>query len=128
MTLRFEVLHADGAARCARLHLPHGTVDTPAFMPVGTYGTVKAMAPEELESLGAQIVLGNTFHLALRPGAYIVALHRGGLHGFMGWERPILTDSGGFQVFSLATLRQISEQGVRFRSPVDGAEVRMSPE
>jgi queuine tRNA-ribosyltransferase len=126
--LRFELLHTDGAARCARVHLPHGVVDTPAFMPVGTYGTVKAMAPAELESLGAQIVLGNTFHLALRPGADIVALHRDGLHGFMGWERPILTDSGGFQVFSLATLRQISEQGVRFRSPVDGAEVHMSPE
>ena len=128
MRLRFELLHTDGAARCARMHLPHGVVDTPAFMPVGTYGTVKAMAPEELESLGAQIVLGNTFHLALRPGADIVALHRDGLHGFMGWERPILTDSGGFQVFSLAKLRQISEQGVRFRSPVDGAEVNMSPE
>ncbi len=128
MKLRFELLHTDGAARCARVHLPHGVVDTPVFMPVGTYGTVKAMAPEELESLGAQIVLGNTFHLALRPGADIVALHRDGLHGFMGWERPILTDSGGFQVFSLATLRQISEQGVRFRSPVDGAEVHMSPE
>jgi queuine tRNA-ribosyltransferase len=128
MKLRFELLHTDGAARCARVHLPHGVVDTPAFMPVGTYGTVKAMAPEELEALGAQIVLGNTFHLALRPGADTVALHRGGLHGFMGWERPILTDSGGFQVFSLATLRQISEQGVRFRSPVDGAEVHLSPE
>ena len=96
MTLRFELLHADGAARGARLHLPHGVVDTPAFMPVGTYGTVKAMAPEELEALGAQIVLGNTFHLALRPGAEIVRLHRAGLHGFMGWTRPILTDSGGF--------------------------------
>jgi queuine tRNA-ribosyltransferase len=128
MTLRFELLHTDGAARCARVHLPHGVVDTPAFMPVGTYGTVKAMAPEELEALGAQIVLGNTFHLALRPGADIVALHRDGLHGFMGWERPILTDSGGFQVFSLAKLRDINEQGVRFRSPVDGAEVNMSPE
>jgi len=128
MTLRFELLHRDGAARCGRLHLPHGTVDTPAFMPVGTYGTVKAMTPAELEALGAQIVLGNTFHLALRPGAGIVALHAGGLHGFMGWQRPILTDSGGFQVFSLAKLRRISEQGVRFRSPVDGAEVHMSPE
>ncbi len=128
MKLRFELLHTDGAARSARLHLPHGTVDTPAFMPVGTYGTVKAMAPEELEALGAQIVLGNTFHLALRPGAEIVALHKHGLHGFMGWQRPILTDSGGFQVFSLAKLRKISEQGVRFRSPVDGAEVNMSPE
>ncbi|HEV7432561.1 MAG TPA: tRNA guanosine(34) transglycosylase Tgt [Steroidobacteraceae bacterium] len=128
MKMRFESLHIDGAARCARLELPHGTVDTPAFMPVGTYGTVKGMAPEELEALGAQIVLGNTFHLALRPGAEIVALHKHGLHGFMGWQRPILTDSGGFQVFSLATLRKISEEGVRFRSPVDGAEVHMSPE
>jgi queuine tRNA-ribosyltransferase len=128
MKLRFEALHGDGAARCARLELPHGTVDTPAFMPVGTYGTVKGMAPEELEALGAQIVLGNTFHLALRPGADVVALHEHGLHGFMGWHRPILTDSGGFQVFSLATLRKISEEGVRFRSPVDGAEVHMSPE
>ena len=128
MTLQFELLHSDGAARCARLHLPHGVVETPAFMPVGTYGTVKAMAPEELEALGAQIVLGNTFHLALRPGAQIVGLHRDGLHGFMGWTRPILTDSGGFQVFSLSALRQISEAGVRFRSPVDGSEVQMSPE
>jgi queuine tRNA-ribosyltransferase len=128
MSLRFELLHRDGAARTGRLHLPHGTVATPAFMPVGTYGTVKGMAPEELTALGAEIVLGNTFHLMLRPGADIVALHRHGLHGFMGWERPILTDSGGFQVFSLAALRKISEQGVRFRSPVDGAEVHMSPE
>jgi queuine tRNA-ribosyltransferase len=128
MKLRFEVMHVDGAARCARLELPHGIVETPAFMPVGTYGTVKGMTPEELQSLGAQIVLGNTFHLALRPGAEIVALHEQGLHGFMGWDRPILTDSGGFQVFSLATMRKISEAGVCFRSPVDGAEVHMSPE
>ena len=128
MKLRFEVLHRDGAARAARLTLPHGVVDTPAFMPVGTYGTVKGMVPEALEALGAQIVLGNTFHLALRPGAEIVRLHQDGLHGFMGWQRPILTDSGGFQVFSLATLRKISEAGVHFRSPVDGAEVFMGPE
>jgi queuine tRNA-ribosyltransferase len=128
LKLRFDVLHTHGAARCARMHLPHGTVDTPAFMPVGTYGTVKAMTPGELEALGAQIVLGNTFHLSLRPGAEIVALHAHGLHGFMGWQRPILTDSGGFQVFSLAKLRKISEEGVRFRSPVDGADVHMSPE
>ena len=128
MKMRFESVHSDGAARCARLELPHGAVDTPTFMPVGTYGTVKGMAPEELEALGAQIVLGNTFHLALRPGAEVVALHAHGLHGFMGWHRPILTDSGGFQVFSLATLRKISEEGVSFRSPVDGAEVHMSPE
>jgi len=128
MKLRLEVLHRDGAARVGRLALPHGRVDTPAFMPVGTYGTVKGMTPESLEALGAQIVLGNTLHLSLRPGAEVVALHRDGLHGFMGWNGPILTDSGGFQVYSLATLRQISEAGVRFRSPVDGAEVFMSPE
>ena len=128
MNLRFELLHRDGAARRGRLHLPHGIVQTPAFMPVGTYGTVKAMTPEELVALGADIVLGNTFHLMLRPGADIVALHRDGLHGFMGWERPILTDSGGFQVFSLAKLRRIDEQGVKFRSPVDGAEAQLSPE
>ena len=126
--LRFELLARDGAARVGRLHLPRGIVDTPVFMPVGTYGTVKAMTPEELEALGAQIVLGNTFHLMLRPGTEIVALHRDGLHGFMGWERPILTDSGGFQVFSLASLRKIDEDGVRFRSPVDGASVHMRPE
>jgi len=124
----FQVLAQDGGARLARLHLPHGDVDTPAFMPVGTYGTVKAMTPEELEGLGAQIVLGNTFHLMLRPGAEIIGLHRDGLHGFMGWKRPILTDSGGFQVFSLAALRRIDEDGVSFRSPVDGAQVRMRPE
>ena len=128
MSLRFELLHRDGAARRGRVHLPHGIVQTPAFMPVGTYGTVKAMTPEELAALGADIVLGNTFHLMLRPGADIVALHRDGLHGFMGWERPILTDSGGFQVFSLAKLRRIDELGVKFRSPVDGAEAQLSPE
>jgi queuine tRNA-ribosyltransferase len=124
----FEILATDGAARRARLQLPHGIVDTPAFMPVGTYGTVKGMTPEELKGLGASIVLGNTFHLMLRPGAEIVGLHRDGLHGFMGWDASILTDSGGFQVFSLAKLRTISEQGVRFRSPVDGSEVSMRPE
>jgi queuine tRNA-ribosyltransferase len=126
--LRFELLHRDGAARAGRLTLPHGVVDTPAFMPVGTYGTVKGMTPEMLEALGTQIVLANTLHLALRPGAEVIGLHRDGLHGFMGWPGPILTDSGGFQVYSLATLRKIDEQGVRFRSPVDGAEVFMTPE
>jgi queuine tRNA-ribosyltransferase len=126
--LRFEVIAQDGAARLARLTLPHGSVDTPAFMPVGTYGAVKGMMPEELEGLGAQIVLGNTFHLMLRPGPEIIGLHRDGLHGFMGWPRPILTDSGGFQVFSLTSLRRIDEDGVSFRSPVDGASVRMRPE
>jgi queuine tRNA-ribosyltransferase len=117
----------DGAARLGCLITAHGEVETPAFMPVGTYGTVKAMTPEELSDLGAQIILGNTFHLLLRPGPAIVAAH-GGLHGFMHWQHPILTDSGGFQVFSLKSLRRITEEGVRFRSPVDGAEVRLTPE
>jgi queuine tRNA-ribosyltransferase len=122
-----EVLATEGAARVGRLTLAHGAVETPAFMPVGTYGTVKAMSPEELEDLGAQIVLGNTFHLLLRPGPDIVAAH-GGLHTFMHWQHPILTDSGGFQVFSLKSLRKITEQGVLFRSPIDGSEVRLLPE
>jgi len=123
----FELLATDGAARRGRLTLAHGTVETPAFMPVGTYGTVKAMTPEELEGLGAEIILGNTFHLMLRPGVENVAAH-GGLHGFMHWRRPILTDSGGFQVFSLKSLRKITEEGVKFRSPIDGSEVRLRPE
>lgn len=123
----FELLATDGAARRGRLTLAHGTVETPTFMPVGTYGTVKAMTPEELEGLGAEIVLGNTFHLMLRPGVELIAAH-GGLHGFMHWRRPILTDSGGFQVFSLKSLRKITEEGVRFRSPIDGSEVRLTPE
>ncbi len=127
MTLQFEVLASDGAARKGRLTLRHGVVETPAFMPVGTYGTVKAMSPEELAGLGAQIVLGNTFHLMLRPGPKVIAAH-GGLHRFMNWQRPILTDSGGFQVFSLAKLRRIDEAGVRFRSPIDGSEVQLTPE
>ena len=127
MRPKFELLAHDGAARLGRLRLSHGVVETPAFMPVGTYGTVKAMTPEELEGLGAHICLGNTFHLMLRPGADIVALH-GGLHRFMHWSRPILTDSGGFQVFSLKSLRKITEEGVRFRSPIDGSDVRLTPE
>ncbi len=110
-----------------RLTLSHGVIETPAFMPVGTYGTVKAMTPEELEDLGTQIVLGNTFHLMLRPGLDIIDAH-GGLHRFMHWNRPILSDSGGFQVFSLKSLRTITEQGVRFRSPIDGAAVSLDPE
>jgi len=123
----FEVTATDGAARLGRLATAHGIIETPAFMPVGTYGTVKAMTPEELQGLGAQVVLGNTFHLMLRPGADIIAAH-GGLHGFMGWPGPILTDSGGFQVFSLKSLRKITEAGVLFRSPIDGSEVRLAPE
>ncbi|MGB6451864.1 MAG: tRNA guanosine(34) transglycosylase Tgt [Steroidobacteraceae bacterium] len=127
MQPRFEILARNGAARRGQLTTAHGVIETPAFMPVGTYGTVKAMTPEELEGLGAEIILGNTFHLMLRPGADIVAAH-GGLHGFMHWRRPILTDSGGFQVFSLKGLRKITEEGVRFRSPIDGAEVWLAPE
>jgi queuine tRNA-ribosyltransferase len=126
-TPRFKVLSTDGAARVGLLTASHGVIETPAFMPVGTYGTVKAMTPEELEQLGAQVVLGNTFHLMLRPGPAIIDAH-GGLHGFMGWPHPILTDSGGFQVFSLKSLRKISEEGVVFRSPIDGSEVRLTPE
>jgi queuine tRNA-ribosyltransferase len=125
--MRFELLAADGAARRGRLTLAHGAVDTPAFMPVGTYGAVKAMAPDEVKGLGAQIVLGNTFHLWLRPGLDVIAAH-GGLHRFMGWDGPILTDSGGFQVFSLGALRKISEEGVRFASPVNGDRLFLTPE
>jgi queuine tRNA-ribosyltransferase len=123
----FELLGRDGAARRGRLQLAHGAIDTPAFMPVGTYGTVKAMTPRELVELGAQVVLGNTFHLWLRPGLEVIGKH-GGLHRFMGWERPILTDSGGFQVFSLGQLRRISEEGVRFASPVNGDRLFLTPE
>jgi queuine tRNA-ribosyltransferase len=125
--MKFQVSHRDGAARRGALELAHGRVDTPAFMPVGTYGTVKAMSPAELESLGAQIVLGNTFHLWLRPGLEVIGGH-GGLHRFMGWSRPLLTDSGGFQVFSLETLRKIEEQGVHFASPINGDKLFLSPE
>ncbi|RMD80768.1 MAG: tRNA guanosine(34) transglycosylase Tgt [Gammaproteobacteria bacterium] len=124
---RFELLATDGQARRGRLHLPHGSVETPAFMPVGTYGTVKAMTPEELVGLGAEMVLANTFHLMLRPGAETVR-RLGGLHRFMHWERPILTDSGGFQVYSLGAMRRIEERGVHFRSPVDGSPVFLGPE
>jgi len=127
MTARFTLLANAGSARRGQLELAHGVIQTPAFMPVGTYGTVKAMTPEELEGLGAEIVLGNTFHLMLRPGNEILRAH-GGLHGFMHWKKPILTDSGGFQVFSLESLRKITEEGVQFRSPIDGAAVRLTPE
>ena len=125
--MRFELLATEGAARRGRLHFQRGVIDTPAFMPVGTYGSVKAMTPEELESLGSQIILGNTFHLLLRPGVEVIRAH-GGLHNFMHWQRPILTDSGGFQVFSLETLRKITETGVEFRSPVNGDLVSLTPE
>ncbi len=125
--MSFSVGRRCGAARLGRLELAHGAVDTPAFMPVGTYGTVKAMSPAELEEIGAQIVLGNTFHLWLRPGLEVIERH-GGLHRFMGWSRPILTDSGGFQVFSLSTLGKVTEEGVRFASPVNGDRLLLSPE
>ena len=125
--MRFELLNRDGAARRGRLEFARGRVETPAFMPVGTYGTVKAMTPEQLESVGAQIVLGNTFHLYLRPGLEVIEAHAG-LHGFMHWQRPILTDSGGFQVWSLKEMRKITEEGASFRSPIDGSPVFLSPE
>jgi queuine tRNA-ribosyltransferase len=125
--MKFETLARDGAARRGRLELARGGVETPAFMPVGTYGTVKGVTPEELVACGAEIILANTFHLMLRPGAEIVRAH-GGLHGLMHWDRPILTDSGGYQVFSLAAMRRVAEEGVRFRSPVDGAEIFLDPE
>jgi queuine tRNA-ribosyltransferase len=124
---RFEILATDGAARTGCLHMARGTVSTPAFMPVGTAGSVKAMLPESVAETGADIVLGNTYHLMLRPGAERIA-RLGGLHKFMNWQRPILTDSGGFQVMSLASLRKITEEGVRFRSHIDGAEYFLSPE
>jgi queuine tRNA-ribosyltransferase len=125
--MRFEVIATSARARRGRLALAHGVVETPVFMPVGTYGSVKAMAPNELRDLGAQIVLGNTFHLWLRPGTEVIALH-GGLHRFMGWERPLLTDSGGFQVFSLGPLRKVREEGVAFASPVNGDRLFLTPE
>ncbi len=125
--MQFELVTRDGAARRGRITLAHGTVETPVFMPVGTYGTVKAMTPAALADIGAQICLGNTFHLWLRPGLDVVAAH-GGLHRFMGWDKPILTDSGGFQVFSLGALRKITEEGVKFSSPIDGAKLFLTPE
>src|SRR5450756_567840 len=125
--MKFTLHNSDGRARRGTLTLAHGQVETPAFMPVGTYGTVKAMSPAELHEIGAEIVLGNTFHLWLRPGLEVVAAH-GGLHRFMGWDGPILTDSGGFQVFSLGALRKISEEGVKFASPVNGDRLMLTPE
>lgn len=127
MSLTFKLHKTEGFARRAEIHLNHGVVQTPVFMPVGTYGTVKAMSPLELNEIGTQILLGNTFHLWLRPGLEVIAEH-GGLHGFMGWEKPILTDSGGFQVFSLGKLRKITEEGVRFASPINGERLFLTPE
>ncbi len=125
--MQFELLKTDGAARRGTLTLAHGQVQTPVFMPVGTYGTVKAMTPQSLNDIGAQICLGNTFHLWLRPGLDVVAAHNG-LHDFMQWQKPILTDSGGFQVFSLGAMRKITEEGVKFSSPHDGAKLFLTPE
>ena len=125
--MNYELLATDGAARRGRLTLAHGVVETPVFMPVGTYGTVKAMTPRDLNEIGAQICLGNTFHLWLRPGLEVVGAH-GGLHHLMGWDKPILTDSGGFQVFSLGALRKITEEGVKFSSPIDGRKLFLTPE
>ena len=125
--MKFDLISNDGAARRGTLSFPRGDVPTPAFMPVGTYGTVKAMTPEELQGMGASMILGNTFHLMLRPGTGIIAAH-GDLHDFMHWNGPILTDSGGFQVFSLGDLRKITEEGVRFSSPVNGNTIFLTPE
>jgi len=125
--MEFTIKATSSLARRATLSFDRGNIETPAFMPVGTYGTVKAMTPEELTSIGAEIILGNTFHLWLRPGTDIIQKH-GDLHDFMHWQKPILTDSGGFQVYSLGAMRKITEQGVAFRSPVDGARVFMGPE
>ncbi len=125
--MQYELLATDGAARRGRIALPRGTIDTPAFMPVGTYGSVKAMTPRDLHDVGAQIILGNTFHLWVRPGLDVIG-EFGGLHRFIGWNGPILTDSGGFQVFSLAHALKLTEEGVNFASPVDGARVFLSPE
>jgi len=125
--LEFTLLNTDGNARRGRVKLNHGVVETPIFMPVGTYGSVKAMSPLELKEIDAHIILGNTFHLWLRPGLDVVAKF-GGLHAFMGWDKPILTDSGGFQVFSLGEMRKITEEGVHFASPINGDKLFLSPE
>ncbi|MBI5938459.1 MAG: tRNA guanosine(34) transglycosylase Tgt [Betaproteobacteria bacterium] len=125
--MKFDLLGRDGQARRGRLTTAHGVIETPVFMPVGTYGAVKSLTPDELRALGAQIVLGNTFHLWLRPGLEVIAAH-GGLHEFMRWDGPILTDSGGFQVYSLTHLRKISEEGVRFASPLNGDRLLLTPE
>ena len=125
--MQFKVHATEGLARRGTLSFPRGDVQTPAFMPVGTYGTVKGMTPQQIKDTGAEIILGNTFHLMLRPGTEVVQLH-GDLHDFIGWDKPILTDSGGFQVFSLGAMRKIKEEGVTFRSPIDGSKVFLGPE
>lgn len=125
--MTYELINKDGKARRGRLTFSRGTVETPAFMPVGTYGTVKGVKTEEIKELGAEIILGNTFHLMLRPGTDIVQQH-GGLHDFINWDKPILTDSGGFQVFSLGAMRKITEEGVKFSSPVNGEKIMLTPE
>ena len=125
--MNFELDSSSGAARRGRLQFPRGTVETPAFMPVGTYGTVKGMLPRDVEDIGAHIILGNTFHLMLRPGTEVIKAH-GDLHDFMQWQKPILTDSGGFQVFSLGKMRKITEEGVTFQSPINGSKVELNPE
>ena len=125
--MKFTIKHVDGAARSGVIEFPRGQIQTPAFMPVGTYGTVKGMLPRDIHETGADIILGNTFHLMLRPGTEVVEQH-GTLHDFIGWNKPILTDSGGFQVFSLGDLRKITEQGVTFKSPIDGSPVVLDPE
>ncbi len=125
--MKFELIASDGGARRGQLTLAHGSVQTPAFMPVGTYGTVKAMSPAELTEIGFEMVLSNTFHLWLRPGLEVIEAH-GGLHRFMGWDKSILTDSGGFQVFSLGALRKITEEGVKFASPINGDRLFLAPE
>lgn len=125
--MKYQLIKTDGAARRGRIEFERGTIETPAFMPVGTYGSVKGMSPERVKETGAEIILGNTFHLMLRPGTEIIQKH-GDLHDFMNWQGPILTDSGGFQVFSLGELRKISEKGVTFRSPVNGDKVFLGPE
>src|SRR5262249_28694237 len=127
MAIRFNLLSIDGPARRGRLATPHGTIETPVFMPVGTQATVQGLTPEQIKAAGAQIILGNTYHLALRPGDDLIA-ELGGLHRFMAWDGPILTDSGGFQVFSLAQIRKVTDSGVAFRSHIDGALLDLTPE
>src|SRR5436190_18886859 len=127
MAITFDLLHTDGPARRGRLHTPHGTVETPVFMPVGTQATVKGLTPAQLVDAGATMILGNTYHLTLRPGDDVIA-ELGGLHRFMNWPGPILTDSGGFQVYSLAPMRKIDDRAAVFRSHIDGSLLELSPE